>query len=60
MKTIDISVAGNNYTFKYNDEELYYKSEIANDFVPFQEITLDNGMWLDEDIVRKTISWKYQ
>lgn len=58
MKTIELNLAGTNYLFKYNDKELYYKPELSDEFIPFDEIVLDDGMWIDETTVRKSIAWK--
>ena len=58
MKTIELSRAGNTYTFKYNDKELLYKPDLSDEFIPFDEIILEDGMWIDEAAVRKSIEWK--
>lgn len=60
MKKIELNLAGNNYSFMYSDTELFYKPELSEQYIPFNEVNLDCGMWIDEDVVRKSIAWKEQ
>ena len=58
MKKIELHLAGDTYNFMYNDKELLYKPELSEEYIPFNEIVLDNGMWIDEGVVRKSITHK--
>lgn len=58
MKKIELHLAGDTYFFMYNDKELLYKPELSEEYIPFNEIALDNGMWIDEVVVRKSIAHK--
>ena len=58
MKKIELHLAGDTYHFMYNDKELLYKPELSEEYIPFNEIVLDGGMWIDEVVVRKSITHK--
>ena len=57
MNTITINLAGNPYQFKYDDKKLLMLNEF-DEYIPFTEIVLDCGMWIDESCVRKSIEHK--
>lgn len=60
MKQIELDLAGTTYSFMYSDKELLYKPELSDKYIPFTEISLDDGMWIDETVVRKSILRKEQ